>query len=116
MYTRSDVTLVEAITEPGYARHHVRLGDQNYVLQAVNMSPEDITETSETQPELGFLYAIGFLPTVETFVAKGDDDFNMIGECGPDCETGVCTRRLTSTQEYGDIEKAYSSLVDFANA
>lgn len=115
MFTRNDITLVEAVQEPGYLVHKVQAEGKNYVLCAANLTEDDVLRTMEMEPMLGIMYALGSLPMVETYVAKADQNFELMGECNEECRNGICTRRLASTEEYGDIERAYETLLNYLN-
>jgi hypothetical protein len=56
------------------------------------------------------------LPAHDTAVFRGDKDWGIVGECGPECSEGICTRRVASNETVGDIELAYKMLIDFLNA
>jgi hypothetical protein len=109
----------------------VSYGDQKFLLCAVDMTDEDVTRVAENDFPFVIVTAIEgieaakqlFLdtfPTKDTAVFPAvvgpDGRFEMKYECNEECATGVCKKRLASRVGVGDMDLAYTMLVDALNA
>lgn len=119
MVTREDVKTVSTDISDidGSIWHYVEAKDQRFILVATDMNEDDIVRTMEFDILLGLALMTGQYPTADTAVFRGDKDWQIVGECGPECgENGVCSRRVANRDGVGDINLAYNMLLDYLNA
>ncbi len=118
LVTRLDLSTVETWVEPVDMAiwHKVEYNGDRYLLVATSLEEEDLVSIMEKDPISGLMYVLGQYPMKDTAVFRADSDWQIIGECGEECASGVCSRRVATNSDRGDIELAYVMLVDFLNA
>lgn len=124
MITRENLTKVssESFYE-NHLREIVEYGGKYYILGHVNapVDDEEFIDWASKIGEYGIMYLLGVVPSNETWVmlAKWDEDemeYIPANECGPQCETGVCNKRISSNTSVGSQDLAYSMLITHLNA
>lgn len=115
--TRLDLSTVETSVEPvdNSVWHNVEYKGDRYILVATNVTDDDIERMFHLDPITAIMYITGQFPKTDAAVFRGDENWNIVGECDETCKEGVCNRRVASS-EVGDIEQAYVMLIDFLNA
>jgi hypothetical protein len=136
MFTRDDIRTVRSWIDPIDQAdwREVEAGGRKFLLCAARMDAEIANHMVDNDPYLHTMVLLGgessratlvqdllnVLPRNETIVFPAEVDiygvWRIPGECGEECETGVCTRRLSQDQSVADINRAYSMLVDYLNS
>lgn len=87
-------------------------GDR-YILMSSDVTEDDF-EKLDVMTMFFYMAYPQYMKEVSVF--RGDEDWKVAGECGPECGEGMCTRRIAEDRESGDIGRAYELLVNYLNA
>lgn len=118
MITRNDLkivdTYVEGSDETVWA--HVEHDNKRYILTSTNVTDEVLERCFEKDPMVALFLETGMIPRKDNGVFRGDETWNIIGECGEACASGICSKRLASdSPEHPTIEHAIDMLLRFLN-
>lgn len=110
----------------GHRRDVVAFADKHYIVGSVACPVDTQDEDAlfnwiSSQGPSGIGVLLGFSPVSETWVMEAkwdaeDGEWIPKNECGPQCSTGVCNKRLATNAEVGSQELGYSMLVAHLNA
>lgn len=94
--------------------HNVEAPDgSRYVLMASNVTEDDF----DSLDALTLLFYLAYPQYMrEVSVFRADKDWQIAGECGPECGEGMCTRRVAEDRDSGEIGRAYELLLNYLNA
>ena len=118
MITRKDLKIVDTYMEgsDNTVWAHVEYDGQRYILTSTNVTDEVLNQMEESDPLSAMFTHMGLLPRRDNGVFRGDVNWQIVGECGPQCESGLCTKRLASdSPESPTIEHAIDMLLRFLN-
>lgn len=139
MVTREDLNTVDVWVDPVDSAEwrHVMYGDDRYLLVASDMKDSDydrlakhlmdsdplaiiVLKMMEEDERSSFLkeqsdHLKHSLPPVDVAVFRGDENWEIQGECNDECASGFCKKRVASRFD-GNIDTAYAMLVDYLNA
>lgn len=127
MITRENLKFVSTASyHQGHQRDVVEFEGNHYIVGSVN-TPVDTSDEEALFEYLqnlgpdGFMMLLGLVPLNETFVMEAKWDEQMMefvpkNECGPQCETGVCNKRVATNTQVGNQDLAYSMLIAHLNA
>lgn len=127
MVTREDLkTLSSESFYQGHTRDVVQYNDKHYIVGSVSCPVDANDEEAFFNwiESLGaadaFPILLGISPLNETWVmeAKWDslEEWIPKNECGPQCATGVCNKRVATNKEVGSQDLGYSMLIAHLNA
>lgn len=114
MITRENLkTVTVSIDEDTTTWHNVESPDgQRFILSATNVTDADI---EKMHPLLSLLYLTAPEYMVESVVYRADGDWQIAGECNPECANGVCSRRVSEDRTVGNIDRSYTLLLNYLN-
>lgn len=92
----------------------VEVDGRKFLIGSCDLSTESNLEKAD--PETLMLKIFGVLPELETWVMEADGDWRIKYECNEECATGVCKKRLATSNTVASQEFGYQMLLNALNA
>lgn len=115
MLTRNDLKTVHTNMGADLStRHDVEVSDgRKFSIFASSVTEEDF---DKLPIDVIFFYAMYPQYMIDVAVFPVDEDWNVLGTCGPECEDGMCTRRIAEDHSNGTVDRGYELLLGYLNS
>jgi hypothetical protein len=119
MITRDDLKVLDIYKdgsdETTWAK--VEYDNKRYILTATNVTDEVLARVELADPLVSLFLDMGMIPRYDNGVFRGDENWEIIGECNEECEKGVCTKRLASDRDpaTANIDHSFEMLLRYLN-